>query len=210
MSQQSMRQAARRPALDAQAARRRERVDRERRLERLAVAVLTALGDRNRAVRDAKRRAGEALRVMTDDEGLSVPEAADSAAAASQCGRSPGCAVWRTSLRLATLNARRDTVNARRVSPASLTGPPGRKRPRWPPSGSGRQWSMRQGRHGRQLRSSANGLDRVRGVGYGSVCLAGLPNRVHSMRSRASCGFFVWLDEPAGYLRSAEQPAAAA
>jgi hypothetical protein len=35
--------------------------------------------------------------------------------------------------------------------------------------------------------------------------LAGLPNRVHSMRSRASCGFFVWLDEPAGYLRSAEQ-----
>jgi hypothetical protein len=72
MSQQSMRQAARRP--DAQAAGRRERVDRERRLERLAVAVLNALGDRNRAVRDAKRRAGEALRVMTDDEGLSVPE----------------------------------------------------------------------------------------------------------------------------------------
>ena len=47
MSQQSMRQAALRPALDAQAARRRERVDRERRLERLAVPVLTALGDRN-------------------------------------------------------------------------------------------------------------------------------------------------------------------
>ena len=31
----------------------------------------------------------------------------------------------------------------------------------------------------------------------------GLPSRVHS--TRASCGFFVWLDEPAGYLRSAEQ-----
>jgi hypothetical protein len=41
-----------------------------------AVAVLTALGDRNRAVRDAKRCAGEALRVMTDDEGLSVPGSA--------------------------------------------------------------------------------------------------------------------------------------
>jgi hypothetical protein len=73
MSQQSMRQAARRPVLDAQAARRRERADRERRLERLAVAVLTALGDRNPAVRDGKRRAREARRVMTDDESLSVP-----------------------------------------------------------------------------------------------------------------------------------------
>ena len=30
-----------------------------------------------RAVRDAERRAGEALRTMTDDEGLSVREAAD-------------------------------------------------------------------------------------------------------------------------------------
>ena len=110
MSQQSMRQAARRPALDAQAARRRERVDRERRLERLAVAVLTALGDRNRAVRDVKRRAGEALRVITDDEGLSVPEASDRAAAASQCGRSPGCALWRTSLRSAVHGERAGSV----------------------------------------------------------------------------------------------------
>ena len=41
-----------------------------------AVAVLTALGDRNRAVRDAKRRAGEALRVMTDDGDLSFPGSA--------------------------------------------------------------------------------------------------------------------------------------
>jgi hypothetical protein len=47
MSQQSVRQAARRSALDAQAARRRERADRERRLEALAVAVLTALGERD-------------------------------------------------------------------------------------------------------------------------------------------------------------------
>ena len=76
MSQQSMRQAAQRSALDAQAARRRQRVDRERRLEDLVVAVLTALGDRNRAVRDAKRRAGEALRVMTDDGDLSFPGSA--------------------------------------------------------------------------------------------------------------------------------------
>ena len=77
MSQQSVRQAARRSALDAQAARRKERADRERRLEGLAVAVLTALGEREGAVRDAERRAGEALRTMTDDEGLSVREAVD-------------------------------------------------------------------------------------------------------------------------------------
>jgi hypothetical protein len=77
MSQQSVRQAARRSALDAQAVRRKERADRERRLERLAVEVLTALGERDGAVLDAEWRAGDALRTMTDDEGLSVREAAD-------------------------------------------------------------------------------------------------------------------------------------
>ena len=39
--------------------------------------MLTALGERDGAVRDAERRAGEALRTMTGDEGLSVREAAD-------------------------------------------------------------------------------------------------------------------------------------
>jgi hypothetical protein len=77
MSQQSVRQAARRSALDAQAARRRERADRERRLEALAVAVLTALGERDGAVKDAELRAGEALRAMSVDEGLSVREAVE-------------------------------------------------------------------------------------------------------------------------------------
>jgi hypothetical protein len=43
MGQQSVRQAARRMALDAQAVLRKERADRERRLQALAVAVLTAL-----------------------------------------------------------------------------------------------------------------------------------------------------------------------
>ena len=46
MAQQSVRQAARRSALDAQAVLRKERADRERRLEALAVEVLTALGER--------------------------------------------------------------------------------------------------------------------------------------------------------------------
>ena len=72
MSQQSVRQAARRSALDAQAVLRKERADRERRLEGLAVAVLTALGERDRAVRDAEGRAAQALGTMTEDEGLSV------------------------------------------------------------------------------------------------------------------------------------------
>ena len=77
MSQQSVRQAARRAALDAQAVIRKERADRERRIESLAVAVLTAIGERDGAVWDAEKRAGEALRTMTDDEGLSVRAAAD-------------------------------------------------------------------------------------------------------------------------------------
>ena len=70
MSQQSVRQAARRSALDAQAVLHKERADRERRLEALAVAVLTALGERDALVRDAEQRAGQSLRTMTDDEGM--------------------------------------------------------------------------------------------------------------------------------------------
>jgi hypothetical protein len=77
MSQQSVRQAARRSALDAQAILRKERADREARLEALAVAVLTALGERDALVRDAERRATQAVRTMIDDEGLSLREAVD-------------------------------------------------------------------------------------------------------------------------------------
>ena len=45
MSQHSVRLAARRSALDTQAVLRKERAGRERRLEALAVDVLTALGE---------------------------------------------------------------------------------------------------------------------------------------------------------------------
>src|SRR5215207_5846022 len=75
MSQHPVRQAARRSALDAQAVLRKERADRERRLEALAVDVLTALGEGDALVRETERRAGQALRTMTEDEGLSVREA---------------------------------------------------------------------------------------------------------------------------------------
>ena len=77
MNQQSVRQAARRSALDAQAVLRKERVYRERRLEALAGDVLTALAERDALVRDTERRAGQALPTMTDDEGLSLREAVD-------------------------------------------------------------------------------------------------------------------------------------
>ena len=53
----------------------KERADRERRLERLAVEVLTTLGVRDAAVRDAERRARGVLQSMTIDEGLSLREA---------------------------------------------------------------------------------------------------------------------------------------
>jgi hypothetical protein len=77
MGQQSIRQEARRAAVDAQSKRRRERARRERRLEGLAVRVLVALRERDAAVSDAERRAGEVLREMTQNEGLSLREAVE-------------------------------------------------------------------------------------------------------------------------------------
>ena len=75
MGQQSIRQEARRAALDAQSKRRRERAEREKRLQYLAVRVLVAIRERDAAMVEADRRAGKALREMTEDEGLSVREA---------------------------------------------------------------------------------------------------------------------------------------
>jgi hypothetical protein len=77
MGQQSIRQEARRAAVDAQSKRRRERARRERQLEGLAVRVLVAIRERDAAVSDAERRAGEALREMTQNEGLSLSEAVE-------------------------------------------------------------------------------------------------------------------------------------
>jgi hypothetical protein len=77
MGQQSIRQEARRAALDAQSKRRRDRAEREKRLECLAVRVLVAIRERDAAVIEADRRAGKALREMTEDEGLSVREAVE-------------------------------------------------------------------------------------------------------------------------------------
>lgn len=77
MGRQSIRQTARRAALDAQAARRRERAERDKRIEALAVDVLTALAERQAAITDCEHRAGQALRDLTEREGLTVTEVAD-------------------------------------------------------------------------------------------------------------------------------------
>ena len=72
--------------MDAQLAWRKKCADWERRLEGLAVAVLTALGERDASVLDTERRAGVALRTMTIDDCLSVRERSSGAPGASQCG----------------------------------------------------------------------------------------------------------------------------
>jgi hypothetical protein len=58
MGQQSIRQAARRAALDAQSKRRSEGAERAKRLEDWAVRVLVAVREREAAVADADRRQG--------------------------------------------------------------------------------------------------------------------------------------------------------
>lgn len=77
MGQQSTRQAARRAALDAQAQRRRERAERDKRIEALTVDVLTALEERKAAIADCDCRAGLTLKKLTQEEGLSVKETID-------------------------------------------------------------------------------------------------------------------------------------
>jgi hypothetical protein len=109
MSQHAMRQAARRSALDAQAVLRKERAEREHRLEKLAVAVLTALGERDAAVRDAECSAGAALQTMIDDEGLSVREAVE------LCGSSVTVREVTRLRQLPRHAARQRTMSARRI-----------------------------------------------------------------------------------------------
>jgi hypothetical protein len=75
VGKQTVRQAARLAASQVQAKYRRERVERDRRLERLAVEVLTALGEREAMIAATEQRAGAALQAMIIDEHLTVSEA---------------------------------------------------------------------------------------------------------------------------------------
>lgn len=75
MGEQTVRQAARLAASGVRAAQRREREGRDGRLERLAVEGITAVGEREAAVKSTEGRGGDALRRMVDVEGLLVAEA---------------------------------------------------------------------------------------------------------------------------------------
>ena len=75
MPNQTARQQARRAALDAQTRMRQARAEQERRRSALAVTVVTALAERDALVLACEARAGEALRTLTDQEGLSMREA---------------------------------------------------------------------------------------------------------------------------------------
>ena len=89
MSQESVRQAAPRSALDAQALLRNECADRGRRLEGLAVIVMTALGEYAAAGRRAAGRRGATG--DDRDDGLSVsPAAASSGCSSSLSGLRSG------------------------------------------------------------------------------------------------------------------------
>ncbi len=77
MGTQSVRQAARRDARTVASKRRAELLERSRRLEDLAVSVMTAIKERDLSVEQAERRAGEALQRMTTVEGLSLREAVE-------------------------------------------------------------------------------------------------------------------------------------
>jgi hypothetical protein len=76
MGKQTLRQAARLAASEVCAKRRRERAERDRRLEKLAIEVLTALGERDvTTIAATQQRAGAALQAMITDESLTVWEA---------------------------------------------------------------------------------------------------------------------------------------
>lgn len=72
---QSVRQTARRAALDAQAKIRAERVERDTRLSALGVTVMIAIGERDQQVARYEKRAGSALATMTEREGLTLSQA---------------------------------------------------------------------------------------------------------------------------------------
>ena len=74
MSQQTIKQQARRTAREVAERRRLARVEKERRMTDLAEQVMVAIGERDQAVMAAETRAGAALREWTEAEGLTLAE----------------------------------------------------------------------------------------------------------------------------------------
>lgn len=77
MSQQTIKQQARRAAREMAGKRRREREERERRIIHLAERVMVAIGQRDASVAEAEKSAGRALGELTKGEGLSLGEAVE-------------------------------------------------------------------------------------------------------------------------------------
>jgi len=76
VSRQAMRQLARRRVQEALAAKQKDREAQERRLQTAAVAVLTALAERDAAVASAEQAAATSIASMLA-EGLSLADVAD-------------------------------------------------------------------------------------------------------------------------------------
>lgn len=77
MSRHTDRQAARRSIIEANARRRSAQAEKAKRLSDLTYQVLLAIADRDRAVAETEQRAGQAIREMTDTDGLSVIDILD-------------------------------------------------------------------------------------------------------------------------------------
>jgi hypothetical protein len=77
MSQQTIKQQARRAAREMTVKRRKEHEERERRVIDLAERVMVAIGERDAAVAETEKRAGEALRELTEREGMPLGEAVE-------------------------------------------------------------------------------------------------------------------------------------
>lgn len=77
MSQQAIKQQARRTAREMAVKRRTEREGRERRIIGLAERVMVVIGERDQAVAETEKRAGAALRESIEGEGLSLGEAVE-------------------------------------------------------------------------------------------------------------------------------------
>jgi hypothetical protein len=83
MGKQTLMQVARLAASEVCAKRRREPAERDRRLEKLALEVWTALGERDATtIAATEQRAGVALQAMITDESLTVSEAVQRCAGA--------------------------------------------------------------------------------------------------------------------------------
>lgn len=76
MVRQGFKQDARRRVTEALSAQRKERLEQERRLADLAVAILAAIAERDQAVQAAEQQAADAVRALLAEH-LSIAEIAD-------------------------------------------------------------------------------------------------------------------------------------